>query len=338
MNPTVSDMKGTLIALAAAVLLILGGGLAYLVILQDRNGLPEGFVQGNGRLEAEQVEIAPKIAGRVDQVLAAEGSLVEKGAVLVEMDTDELKAALDRAKAEVALARQTKAEAEAVVLQRQSELRLAKHELERARTLLVSEHISQAIFDERETAVHVAEAVLGAAKARVATGESQISAAEAEARRIATQISDSKLFAPQPGRVLYRLAEPGEVVQAGGPILTLLSLENVYMDVFLPAREAGLLPIGAEARIVLDVLPDYAIPAAVTFVSPEAQFTPKQVETLEEREKLVFRVRVRIPPDLVAGRIQHVKTGLRGIAVVRVNGNADWPEALDRRIPPELFE
>ncbi|MEQ8747278.1 MAG: hypothetical protein RIE06_11510, partial [Roseibium album] len=88
----------------------------------------------------------------------------------------------------------------------------------------------------------------------------------------------------------------------------------------------------------LDVLPDYAIPATVSFVSPEAQFTPKQVETLDEREKLVFRVRVRIPPELVAGRIEHVKTGLRGVAVVRVDADAPWPESLNRRIPPELFE
>lgn len=318
--------------------LAVAGTVAYVMIAKNREGLPPGFAQGNGRLEAEQVEIAPKIAGRVDRIYAKEGSLVEADETLVKMGTDELEAVLDRAKAELALARQAKAEAEAVVLQRQAELRLAEHELDRARRLLGNSHISEAVFEERETAHHVAEAVLGAATARVATAESQIAAAEAEVRRIAAQISDSTLFAPMPGRVLYRLAEPGEVVNAGGPILTLLSLENVYMEVFLPAREAGLLPIGAEARIVLDALPDYAIPAVVSFVSPEAQFTPKQVETLDEREKLVFRVRVRIPTDLVAGRIEHVKTGLRGIAVVRLDRGAAWPEALNRRIPPELFE
>ncbi|MEO1456735.1 MAG: HlyD family efflux transporter periplasmic adaptor subunit, partial [Pseudomonadota bacterium] len=233
---------------------------------------------------------------------------------------------------------QTKVEAEAVVLQRRSELRLEEHELDRARRLLASNHISEAVFEEHETAHLVAEAVLGAAGARVATAESQIAAAEAEVRRISEQIEDSTLFAPMTGRVLYRLAEPGEVVGAGGPILTLLSLEDIYMEVFLPARAAGLLPIGAQARIVLDALPDYAIPAVVSFVSPEAQFTPKQVETLDEREKLVFRVRVRIPVELIEGRIEHVKTGLRGVATVRLDRRAAWPEALDRRIPPEFFE
>ena len=329
-------MTKTLIALL--VVAGLAGAAVYLTMSDTRETLPPGFVKGNGRMEAEQVEIAPMIAGRVAKVMAAEGNLVDVGAVLVEMDTDELMAALDRAKAEVALARQTKAEAQALVLQRQAEQRRAAHELERATALLAGQNISEATFEERETTSQVAEAVLGAAQARVATADSQIAAAEAEVRRIAAQIEDSTLFAPMQGRVLYRLAEPGEVVGAGGPILTLLSLENIYMEVFLPAREAGLLPIGADARIVLDALPDFAIPASVSFVSPEAQFTPKQVETLSEREQLVFRVRVRIPSDLVAGRIEHVKTGLRGEAVIRIDPNSAWPEALERRIPPELFE
>ncbi|MEL7140301.1 MAG: HlyD family efflux transporter periplasmic adaptor subunit [Pseudomonadota bacterium] len=331
-------MKPNRTALVALILLVLGAGAAWQFLGTDGERLPEGFVSGNGRVEAEQVEIAPKAPGRVDRVLAAEGSLVEAGALLVEMDTDELEAALDRARAEVALAEQSKAEAHAIVLQRKSELHLAEHELARARRLLASDHVPEALFDEKETARDVAKAVLGASEARVATATSQIAAAEAEVRRIATQIDDSTLFAPMPGRVLYRLAEPGEVVSAGGPILTLLSLEDVYMEVFLPAREAGLLPVGAGARIVLDALPEYAIPAVVTFVSPEAQFTPKQVETLDEREKLVFRVRVRIPPELIAGRIEHVKTGLRGIAVVRIDRTVTWPERLEQRIPPELFE
>lgn len=331
-------MGKTIRLMLAATALLLAGAAAFFVLTETSEDLPAGFVQGNGRIEAEEVEIAPTIAGRVEHVMAAEGSLVAAGDVLVEMDIDELSAARDRAKAEVALARQTKAEAEAVVLQRQSEARRAAQAFERARSLLASENIPETVFEDRETELQVAEAVLGASMARVATADSQIAAAEAEVRRIASQIEDSTLFAPMAGRVLYRLAEPGEVVAAGGPIMTLLSLENVYMEVFLPAREAGLLPLGAEARIVLDALPEYAIPATVTFVSPEAQFTPKQVETLSEREQLVFRVRVRIPEDLVAGRIEHVKTGLRGIAVIRLTSGTPWPETLEQRIPPELFE
>ena len=324
--------------LAAGAVLVGVTVAGYMAASLGTDPLPAGFVQGNGRIEAEQVEIAPTLPGRVDRVFAAEGQLVAAGDLLVEMDTDELSAALDRAKAEVALARQVRAEAEAVVVQRESELTRAAHELDRAKALIAGQNISETTYEARETAHLVAAAILGAARARVATADSQIAAAEAETRRIAAQIRNSTLFAPAPGRLLYRLAEPGEVVGAGGPILTLLSLENVYMEVFLPARAAGLLALGAEARIVLDALPDYAIPAAVSFVSPEAQFTPKQVETIDEREQLVFRVRVRIPQDLVKGRIEHVKTGLRGVAVIRMDDAQDWPETLNRRIPDALFE
>lgn len=324
-----------IVAVTVAVIALIG---VLIFRPGSNNVLPEGFVKGNGRIEAEQIEIAPTIAGRVEDVMAAEGSLVTQDQVLVVMDTDELSAILDKAKAEVALAHQAKIEAQAIVIQRKSELLRAEHGLERATSLLSNENISETVFEDRQTEYQVAEAILGAAEARVATADSRIIASEAEARRTQEQIKDSSLIAPAAGRVLYRLAEPGEVVGAGSPILTLLSLDKVYMDVFLPAREAGLLPIGAEARIVLDALPDYAIPATVSFVSPEAQFTPKQVETLSEREQLVFRVRVRIPQELVEGRIEHVKTGLRGEAIVRLNAQNAWPEHLERRIPPELFE
>lgn len=317
--------RRTIILLFAAILL-LGAGYAGVSWMEARrDALPEGIVSGNGRIEADQVDIAAKYPGRVASITVSEGAMVRPEQVLARMDTAELEAALDRAKAEAALARETMAEAEALVVQRQSELRLADYELTRASALVEKGHIAQSVFDQRETTRDVARAALGASKAHVATVLRQITASDAEVRRIQSQIDDSELTAAAPGRVLYRLAEPGEVVPAGGPILTLLSLENVYMEIFLPATEAGFLALGAEARIVLDVLPDYAIPAVVSFVSPEAQFTPKQVETLSEREKLVFRVKVTIPVELVAKRIEHVKTGVRGVAYIRLRPSVTWP-------------
>lgn len=321
------------------LLLALAAGYGAFVWFERRQeALPEGIVRGNGRLEADQADVAPKYAGRIEEILVAEGDMVSAGQLLARMDTEELEAALERAEAEVELAREKLAEARAAVTQRESELRLAEHELQRAVTLVEKGHVSISVYEQRQTTRDVARANLTAAKAHVATIQREIAAAEAEARRIRSQLRQAELRASVDGRVLYRLVEPGEVVPAGKPILTLLDLEDVYMEIFLPALEAGKVALGAEARIVLDVLPDYAIPAEVSFVSPEAQFTPKQVETIEEREKLVFRVRVRIPSELVVRRIEHVKTGLRGVAYVRLRPSVAWPEALERRIPPELFE
>ncbi|MEL6997869.1 MAG: biotin/lipoyl-binding protein, partial [Pseudomonadota bacterium] len=104
------------VALTAAIVIVAISTAAYFWGLHDRETLPTGLTQGNGRIEAEQIDIASKISGRVMRVLAEEGGLVEAGATLVEMDSDELAADLDRAKAEVALARQTRAEAQAIVI------------------------------------------------------------------------------------------------------------------------------------------------------------------------------------------------------------------------------
>jgi HlyD family secretion protein len=315
--------------------------IAYAVISLNREGrstMPPGIVFGNGRIEARQVEISAMHGGRMQDIDVGEGDLVEPDAVLARIDTKELSAELDGALAAAALEREGLNEAQALIVQRASELKLAEHDLERTLPLTEGGHVSQATLESRETAVDVARAALNAAHAHAATAERRIDAADAEVRRIRALIDDSTLTAPVAGRVLYRMAEPGEIVAAGQPILTLLDLGDVYMEIFLPAEDAGRLALGAEARIVLDVLPEYAIPAVVSFVSPEAQFTPKQVETLEEREKLVFRVRVRIPTELLKPRIQYVKTGLRGVAYVKLTPSVGWPPELERRIPPELFE
>jgi HlyD family secretion protein len=140
------------------------------------------------------------------------------------------------------------------------------------------------------------------------------------------------------GRVLYRLAEPGEVLGAGGKALTLVNLQDVYMEIFLPSAEVGTLKLGAEARLTVDFIPNRSAAAYVSFVSPEAQFTPKQVETKSEREKLMFRVKIQVPPEFVSSNIERVKTGIRGVGYVKVDPSATWPDWLQRNlvntIPP----
>ncbi|HEY8505733.1 MAG TPA: glycoside hydrolase family 43, partial [Gemmataceae bacterium] len=108
---------------------------------------------------------------------------------------------------------------------------------------------------------------------------------------------------------------------------------DVYMTFFLPTAEAGRLEIGAEARVVIDAAPQYVIPARVSYVADVAQFTPKTVETAEEREKLMFRVRAQIEPALLERYIRSVKTGLPGMAYVRLDQGAEWPPHLQVRLP-----
>jgi len=133
--------------------------------------------------------------------------------------------------------------------------------------------------------------------------------------------------------VEYKLVQPGEVVAAGGRLVTILDLTDVYMTIFLPTGDAGRVALGSDARIILDAVPDSVFPATVSFVAAEAQFTPKSVETANEREKLMYRVKLAIDPKLLETYREYVKAGLTGSAYVQVAANAVWPGRLALRLP-----
>lgn len=331
-------MKRPLIlVLLLAVVVAAGGAGAYYLIGRSRT-LPSGFAHGNGRIEATQVDVATKAAGRVLDVLAEEGDFVTRGQVVGHMDVDETQAALRTAEAQASQARQARDTATHVVEQRKGELDLAGKELERQETLLARGFATEQKVDQYRTTKLTAAAALAAAESSLAASGSAIRAAEAEVDRLTRMVEDGTLVAPKSGRVIYRLAEPGEVLGAGGKVLTLIDLSDVYMTIFLPAAEAGALPIGAEARLLLEPLPDRAVPANVSFVSARAQFTPKQVETQRERDRMMFRVKLKVPQALVERHLDRVKTGVTGIGYVRLDPKAAWPDWLDSDLVREAAQ
>ncbi|WP_029003576.1 HlyD family secretion protein [Azorhizobium doebereinerae] len=315
-------IAGLVLVLAAA-----GGGGYY--VYSHRQVLPAGIVAANGRLEATEVDVAAKNAGRVAEVNAEEGDFVRQGQVVAQMDVQETEASLRSAHAQAEQAQRSYEQAKHVVEQRQGELDLAIKELQRDETLLAKGFATQQKVDQERTAKVTAEAALNAAMSAVDAYEAAIRSAKAEEDRLTRQVVDGTLIAPRSGRVLYRLAEPGEVLSAGGKVLTLLDLSDVYMTVFLPASLAGQLAVGADARLLLEPIPDIAIPAKVSFISARAQFTPKQVETQSERDRMMFRAKVRIPSDLVQRYIEQVKTGVTGVAYVRTDPKTAWPGWLE---------
>lgn len=296
--------------------------------------LPEGLAMGNGRIEATEVDVATQIAGRLLEVRGREGDRVEAGEVVAVLDTAALAAQRRQAQAERRRTEQEREHALAVVEQRSSELDFARRDLVRLQRLSRSDQfVSEEQLDQVSTQARTAEAALRAAQVQVVATEAAMESAQASIERIEIDIANSTLRAPRGGRVLYRLAEPGEVLGVGGKVLTLLDLADVYMVIFLPAPAAGWVPLGAAARIVLDAAPEYVIPAEVSFVAPRAQFTPKQVETQSVREQLSFRVKVRIAPDLLARYEPFVKTGVPGVAYVQIRPEAPWPEHLTPQLP-----
>ncbi|BAN49153.1 HlyD family secretion protein [Metapseudomonas resinovorans] len=345
--------------LALGLLLVTGSAGAWYGLRSEGTG--EGLASGNGRIEATELDVATQLPGRVAEILVEEGDFVSQGQVLARMDTQVLEAQLAQARAEVRRAENAKATAEAlvaqrdseqataaaIVSQRQAELTATQKRFVRTETLVARHAMPQQQLDDDRARLESAEAALLAARSQVLSAragaaatrsqvveaQSAIEAATASTLRLAADIDDSLLRAPRAGRVQYRIAQPGEVLAAGGRVLNMVDLADVYMTFFLPAGEAGRVNLGQEVRLVLDAVSGYAIPARVSYVASVAQFTPKTVETASEREKLMFRVKARVDPALLSKYVAAVKSGVPGVAYLRLASDAEWPEHLARTLP-----
>ncbi len=292
-----------------------------------------GIVTANGRIEVERVDVATEYGGQIAEIRVREGDTVIAGDIVAVLKTSGPMAELAAAEAEVRSAGQGIARAKAEVALREAEHDLSELELARAVDLERRQVASTADL-ERRTAQHaIAEANLLGAHAAVATAEAAEQQAEAYVRRLEIRIEEMTLHAPVGGRVEYRLVQPGTVVGPGARVATLLDISDVYMTVFLPTSEAGAITVGAEARIVLDAAPNFVLPASVSFVSSEAQFTPKAVQTVNEREKLMYRVKLQISSELLDRYRACVRAGYTGDAHLRLDPSIPWPENLQIRLP-----
>jgi len=316
----------------------------------------DGFVSGNGRIEATEIDVATKLPGRVEAVLVREGDFVSAGQPLAKMQIEVLQAQRDEAEAgrqqaehgvtaaeaQVALRLSDVAAGEALIAQREAELDAAQRRLTRSETLSREGASSVQELDDDRARMRGAAAALAATRAQAASSRaaveaaraqlvgarSTVSAAAATVARVEADLRDSELRAPRDARVQLRVAQPGEVLAAGGRVLNLIDLSDVYMTFFLPEAIAGRVALGSEARVVLDAAPQFVIPATISFVASSAQFTPKTVETASERQKLMFRVRAQIPPELLRQHLEQVKTGLPGVVWLRIDPKAQWPDSL----------
>ncbi|AOJ05373.1 hemolysin D [Burkholderia mayonis] len=348
-----------IVAAAAVAAVALGGYYGWTLLRNQGPG--DGFASGNGRIEATEIDVATKLPGRIDEILVDEGDFVKAGQPLAKMEIQVLRAQYDEATAQrqralntaagvesqVAQRRSDKVAAQAMVVLRESELDAAKRRLVRSETLSregassmqeldddrARSRSAQAAVSAAAAQVSAAQAAIEATEAQLVAAHSAVTAADATVARVQADINDSELASPRDGRVQYRVAQPGEVLPAGGKVLNLVDLSDVYMTFFLPETVVGRVALGADARIILDAAPNYVIPATVSFVASTAQFTPKTVETASERQKLMFRVKARIDRELLQKHLKLVKTGLPGVAWVRVDQSKPWPAQLMVKVP-----
>lgn len=320
----------------ALIALAIAGAYAWYKLRPP--GLPPGFVSSNGRIEATEIDIATKYAGRIEQVLVREGDTVDAGQVVARMDTSELLAQLHQAQAQERAADDSRKSDEKNAEQAATQFDFSARDYKRYLELSHHNVIGTQELDKYSTQMASNRSAFEAARSKVAADVASIAADRAAIDQIQTQLNDRDLKAPVHARVLYKLAEPGEVLSAGGNVVTVIDLTDVYMEIFLPDVEAGKVAIGADARVILDAGPQWALAAQVSYVAAKAQFTPKSVETKIEREKLTFRVKVQLIPKLLKRYEPWVKVGLPGVAYIKADPNAEWPAQLQAREPTELLK
>ena len=317
-----------------ALIVIAAVGLAVYGIKSYRDNAiyrNPAFASGNGRLEATEVNISAKLAGKIEKILVNEGDYVKKGQKLVFMQTNVLEANLAQAKAMIRVKEAELTSANATLMQKISLCQNAKSRYLRSKTLVEKNAASQQTYENDLAAYESSKSEVDVARAAIQQAKAAILAAKADAARIQADIDDSTLTAPLEGRIQYRISEVGEVLNAGGKVLNLVDLTDVYLTFFLPEAVAGRVKIGADVRLIMDALPSVPIPAKVSFVASVAQFTPKTVETKIERQKLMFRIKAKIDPELLRKYIDTVKTGLPGVAWVRMDDQVEWPDFLQRK-------
>src|SRR5271157_5992592 len=296
--------------------------------------LPDGIDKAEGRIEATQVDVSSKYPGQLAEIFVEEGTKVAIGQVIGRVSSPEFEAQLRAAQSDLQSAQDGLAGAESEIASRRSALEFAKADFERGEALMKSGFITKQAFEERQRNYKSAEAAVINLTARRDEARDAIKVAEAKVQQIESMIHDLTLVSPRNGQVQFQMARKGETVAAGEPIVTVLDLTDLYMVIFLNAADSGRLGIEDEARVILDAVPDYFIPAEVSFVASDAQFTPKTVETEAERAKLMFRAELRIDRQVLQRYYGRVETGLTGSGFVRTRPDAKWPAELEVKLPP----
>lgn len=303
----------------------LAAGTFFAWKMQQDTPLPETLIAGNGRVEADEVDISSEYAGRITVLDFEEGDDVKDGAVMARLETARLEAMLDAARARAEKAEAAIAAADAVIAGRKSDLAFQVSELARAQKLTDREVTSKDRLEQAQTMKDTAEAALQQARAQLAVARAEARGADATVRELEIRLRDMVVRAPRNGRILYKLAERGEVLAPGGKVATLVDMDAVYMTIYVPEEKAGKIRIGDDARIVADALAETPFKASVSYVSDEAEFTPKEVQTTEERQKMVFRVKLRAADN--ADRL--LKPGMPGTGYIKLDADAQWPENLE---------
>ncbi|HTY22703.1 MAG TPA: efflux RND transporter periplasmic adaptor subunit [Desulfomonilaceae bacterium] len=319
------------------VLALAAGALGVWLYSKDRRTL-DGKIFVSGNIEATEVDLSFRISGQIDSLPIQEGDRVQKGQTIATLDTDTLRSQKGAAEAEIANARAVLDELEEGTRSEQidqaraqwkaaeSRMKNAKDEFDRYMQLYKEGVVSASTYDARETTLKVATEEYNNALQRLTElergpREQQIRAASHrwdrakwELKRIELDIEHSVLTTPVSGVVLVKASELGEVVLPGAPVATVAAIDEVWLKGYVGEQDLGRIKLGQKAEITTDTFPGKVYSGVVTFISPRAEFTPKNVQTKEERVKQVYRTKITIP-----NREQELKIGMPAEGYIRTD-------------------
>lgn len=296
--------KRLLVPVMVALLAVMGLAAGWWLLRQPP--LPEGLIQANGRIEGDHYAVAGKVPGKVVELLVREGDAIAQGQILLRLDDRQVRARLEQATQGLAAVTP-----QLVTAQRAEEQ--ARRDAARLRNLLAQGTSTRRETEHTQLAWAVSQGQLTTARAQQAQAE----AALAEAQSV---LDDLTIRAPASGIVTQRLVDVGEVVAPGAPLFDIVDLDRLYLKVYVPEKEIGKVRLGLSARIYTDAFPNEPMSATVRYIASQAQFTPKEVQTPDERVKLVYAVKLYLDANP-----QHRATpGLPADAVIRWQEGAPW--------------
>jgi HlyD family secretion protein len=327
--------KPLILALAALVII----AAAAIFFATRHKGAGGDAVKVSGNIEVTTMEVSFKVPGRVQKRLVDEGEMVKAGQVIAHLDSADLAHEVAIRTAEVRTAqaalreleagsrKEEIAQSEAALAGVNAEAKRLSDDFQRQKELFAREVIPKQKFDASLAARDAAQAQArqasealalvrkGPRQERIDQGRSRLKEAEAALALAVERLGYADLSAPGPGLVTAKNTEAGEQVAAGTPVITIADLTTPWLRAYIPETELGRVKVGQKARVTTDTWPGKTYDGLVSFISPEAEFTPKNVQTEKERVKLVYRIKITIPNPAM-----ELKPGMPADAEILVNG------------------
>jgi HlyD family secretion protein len=287
--------------------------------------LPPGVIAVSGRIEGDDSAVSPKTSGRIRELTVREGDSVEAGAVIAVLDDEQVRAREQQAEAMVRQTNARLAAVEAQLAQAQASYAQAKWDRDAFAALFKRDLIAEQQARQAENNERTQAAMVVAAQRQVGAAQADADHARAQLEEARANRNDLRVVAPFAGTVVTRTAEPGEVVTAGTPVITLIDLARVYLRAFVPEGQIGRVRVGQPARVYLDSAPQQPIEAFVSRVDPHATFTPENTYFREERVKQVVGVKLQL-----RGAVGFAKPGMPADGEILSEGT-EWPARRTRR-------